>query len=277
VQAVSVDLERSEDKSFSWSVMVIGLSLSGFGFTVYYVMPLSLITMDLTLLLNIFFFILIGRRTYSHFVPRIVITLAFVSPLGMLLDLVLLSLNVEPLIERLIVNLFFFWEKIPIRLIIIKNLVAHRKRNTKTTIMYAISLGFIIFIMVSYNNVLDGFSYQSAQRGGVYLKVVAKGHDNDAPSALQWSNTIHKVETLESYLRNNSHIIKDHAWVSQSYDYTWEQHGGPDLENLGMYGIGLFSFTSLLLSLCSLLALQDDHQKTCFVLHLTQLHQHSVF
>jgi hypothetical protein len=60
VQAVSVDLERSEDKSFSWSLMIIGLSLSGFGFAVYYVVPLSLLTMDLTLLLNIFFFILIG-------------------------------------------------------------------------------------------------------------------------------------------------------------------------------------------------------------------------
>jgi hypothetical protein len=65
VQAVSVDLERSEDKSFSWSLMIIGLSLSGFGFAVYYIVPLSLLTMDLTLLLNIFFFILIGTNALS--------------------------------------------------------------------------------------------------------------------------------------------------------------------------------------------------------------------
>lgn len=151
-----MDLERSEDRSFSWSLLVIGISLTIFGFAVYYVMPLSLLTMDLTLLLNIFFFILIS----------------------MLLGLVLLSLNIEPLLERIIIAIFLFFERSPIRNMVHKNLVAHRKRNRKTTIMYALSLGFIIFIMVSYSNVLDGFAYRKDQRGGAYLKIIAEGIDD---------------------------------------------------------------------------------------------------
>lgn len=211
VQAVSVDLERSEDKSFSWSLMIIGLSLSGFGFAVYYVVPLSLLTMDLTLLLNIFFFILIG----------------------MLMGLVLLSLNLEPLLERLLVNGLLFWEKATIRAMVIKNLVAHRKRNTKTTIMYALSLGFIIFIMVSYNNLLDGFAYQREQSSGVYLKVMARGTVDKPKTPLDWRHHIRNVQGLEDYLRNHTHIIKDHSWVTHHYNDAWQDHGGPVLENLG--------------------------------------------
>lgn len=151
------------------------------------------------------------------------------------MGLVLLSLNIEPLLERLLVNSLFFWEKIPIRTMVIKNLVAHRKRNTKTTIMYALSLGFIIFVMVSYNNILDGFAYQREQRSGVYLKVMARGQNDDTKNPLEWRNHIIDTEGLENFLRNRSSIISDHAWVSQTFDDAWKNHNGPTLENIGRY------------------------------------------
>ena len=116
---------------------------------VYYVMPLSLLTMNFTLLLNLFFLLL----------------------LGMLLGLVLLSLNIEHLLEFILVELFLFWEKVAVKQVVLKNLIAHRQRNRKTTIMYALALGFIIFIMVSYSSVLDSVSYQKQATLGTLVKV----------------------------------------------------------------------------------------------------------
>jgi uncharacterized membrane protein YgcG len=116
---------------------------------------------------------------------------------------------------------------------VIKNLVAHRKRNTKTTIMYALSLGFIIFVMVSYSNILDGFAYQREQRSGVFIKVMARGIQDGAASPLEWRNHIRNAQALEEYLRNNTHVVRDHAWVTHNYDDVWKNHGGPILENLG--------------------------------------------
>jgi ABC-type lipoprotein release transport system permease subunit len=209
VQAISVDLERSEDKSFSWSLLVIGISLSIFGFAVYYVMPLSLLTLNFTLLLNIFFFIL----------------------MGMLFGLVLLSLNAEPLLERLLVQVLFWWEKAAIRSIVVKNLIAHRKRNRKTTIMYALSLGFIIFVMVSYSSILDGFAYQREQKAGVILKVIAQGTDDF--DTQEYRHSIHNIEGLEKVIEDNPHWIKRHAWLTHGYDYVFKTHSGPELNNLG--------------------------------------------
>ena len=105
--------------------------------------------MNFTLLLNLFFLLL----------------------LGMLLGLVLLSLNIEHLLEFILVELFLFWEKVAVKQVVLKNLIAHRQRNRKTTIMYALALGFIIFIMVSYSSVLDSVSYQKQASLGTLVKV----------------------------------------------------------------------------------------------------------
>ncbi len=69
----------------------------------------------------------------------------------MLFGLILLSLNAEHLIERIVVALCLWWENSMIPHIVLKNLVAHRIRNRKTTLMYALALGFVIFINTAYN------------------------------------------------------------------------------------------------------------------------------
>ena len=37
------------------------------------------------------------------------------------------------------------------KLMVLKNLTAHKVRNKMTSIIYSIALGFIIFLIVSYN------------------------------------------------------------------------------------------------------------------------------
>jgi hypothetical protein len=72
-----------------------------YGVGIFYLLPLSLLTGNLTLILYVFFFIL----------------------MGMILGLV--------------------------RLMIMKNLDLHRQKNKMTAIIYSLTLGTIIFILVT--------------------------------------------------------------------------------------------------------------------------------
>jgi hypothetical protein len=153
-KAVQIDVERAEQGgNVSWTIVVIGFGLAAFGGIIYYVLPLSLLSFNLGLLLNMFMFIL-G---------------------GMLLGLTMLALNLQHMLEHMVVYLFLWWDKRAIRSLVLKNLTAHRARNQKTTVMYAISLGFIIFISVAYTVQVGTFSYQQQQRTGCYLQVRGGG------------------------------------------------------------------------------------------------------
>jgi len=73
--------------------------------------------------------------------------------------------------ERTITKLFFFWTSATFQTVIIKNLVAHKLRNRKTAIMYALSLGFVIFLSVSLSQQLDNLAYSVKQQRGALLRV----------------------------------------------------------------------------------------------------------
>jgi hypothetical protein len=100
-----------------------------FGVMIYFVMPLAVLSFNLGLLLEIFFLIL----------------------LGMLFGLTLISLNLQKMLELAIVNLLLFFERKSMKLLIIKNLSAHRASNKMTSIIYSLTLGCIIFIIVAAN------------------------------------------------------------------------------------------------------------------------------
>jgi hypothetical protein len=99
------------------------------GITIYFVLPLAVLNFDLGLLLEIFFLILIG----------------------MILGLTLISLNLQRLLELVIVDLLLFYERKSMKLLIMKNLSAHRENNRMTSIIYSLTLGSIIFIITASN------------------------------------------------------------------------------------------------------------------------------
>ena len=81
---ITIDIEG---KGFPWGRFSFAILASLFGISIYYFLPLSLLSFNFALLINIFFWILIG----------------------MLVGMILLSLNVQYLLEKTIVHLFFFW------------------------------------------------------------------------------------------------------------------------------------------------------------------------
>eukprot|EP00919_Chromeraceae_sp_WS-2016_P038079 GHVR01090948.1.p1 GENE.GHVR01090948.1~~GHVR01090948.1.p1 ORF type:complete len:516 (-),score=82.14 GHVR01090948.1:126-1601(-) len=99
------------------------------GIGVYIIVPYAFVNYNLELLVWVFIFVLFG----------------------MMLGLVLLALNIEQIIEHMVVIIFLFWETRVVRTLVLSNLISHRERNRKTSIMYTLSLGVIIFIFYFYS------------------------------------------------------------------------------------------------------------------------------
>ena len=109
--------------------VIFGLLCVIFGMTIYVVLPQALLAENAGLILQIFFAIL-GC---------------------LILGLVLLTANLRGFIETAVVYIFFFWEKKSMRALLRKNLTAHKQTNKLTSIIYALTLGCIIFLCVSLN------------------------------------------------------------------------------------------------------------------------------
>lgn len=98
--------------------------------SVYYILPISLLELNFKVILRIFFFIL----------------------LGMLFGLTILAFNLQRLLEiSLVHTLLAIFEGRDFRKLILKNLTAHKMRNKMTSIIFSLALGFILFLVVSYN------------------------------------------------------------------------------------------------------------------------------
>ena len=80
-----------------------------------------------------------------------VLAIFFSILLGMMAGLTLLITNLQGPLEILLVYIFLWWEKSSMRTLLKKNLSAHKQRNYLTSIIYALTLGCIIFLLVSAN------------------------------------------------------------------------------------------------------------------------------
>eukprot|EP00004_Rigifila_ramosa_P017455 TRINITY_DN4254_c0_g1_i3.p1 TRINITY_DN4254_c0_g1~~TRINITY_DN4254_c0_g1_i3.p1 ORF type:complete len:931 (+),score=232.52 TRINITY_DN4254_c0_g1_i3:236-2794(+) len=207
VKAVDFQLDHSLSPKIDVVVMTGGALLAFFGFLIYYLVPLALISQNISLLLNVFFLILFG----------------------MLVGLVMFGANLQRLLENLLLFLFFFWEKGVIKHIVKKNLIAHKKRNKKTSMLYSLSLGFVIFVATSFSVNILSFSYAVLNSNGVYLAVYAEPTKYDAEYPIldaerevgdsefrvnSFGNET--VTVFEECLKNNSDTVKSWTWVTHS-------------------------------------------------------------
>ena len=112
--------------------LLTGFIGSAYGIMIFFVLPLSVLSFNLGLLFEIFFLILVG----------------------MIFGLTLILINLQRMIEILVVYVLLFFEKKSMKMLILKNLSAHRATNKMTSIIYSLTLGCIIFIIVSSQNLL---------------------------------------------------------------------------------------------------------------------------
>lgn len=83
----------------------------------------------------------------------------------MILGLTLLTANLRGLVETFMVYILFFWERKSMRSLLRKNLVAHKHTNKLTSIIYALTLGCVIFLCVALNLVIKTVSSGSIVEG----------------------------------------------------------------------------------------------------------------
>lgn len=64
---------------------------------------------------------------------------------------------------------FLFYERESMKLLVLKNLTAHKLRNMMTSIIFSLALGFIIFLIVAYNLQIKMSQLIALQRRGGYI------------------------------------------------------------------------------------------------------------
>lgn len=165
------------------SYIVFGLIGVVYGMGIYYILPLALLSFNFALILEIFFAILIG----------------------MLYGLSLLAFNLQRFMEILLVYVFLFWEKKSMRKMIFMNLTAHKLRNKMTSIIFSISIGFIIFLVVIYKLQLQTTKLLSLSASGAYFSL--SGHHHDTHGLLS-------PDLLDPILQAHKDNITDFAFVT---------------------------------------------------------------
>jgi len=108
-------------------MLIIGTIGTLMGTIIYYVLPKTLVNMNLGVLIEVFLMILVG----------------------MILGLGLITLNLQKMVELILLNVFLFYEKASMKLLIKKNLIAHTESNRLTAVIYSLTLGSIVFTMIT--------------------------------------------------------------------------------------------------------------------------------
>ena len=93
--------------------------------------------------------------------------------------------------ETIIVYIVLFFERQSMKLLVLKNLAAHRKSNKMTTIIYSLTLGCIIFIVVASQVQLDILS--TGNLGEINYSIISDLNYNGYDSRYMYSAQIDPV------------------------------------------------------------------------------------
>ena len=161
MQIISYQFEKvnSNFSKRKQHIVLIAWVLVCFGCLIYYFLPLSIISGNLSLVLLLFFIIICA----------------------MLLGLILFAINVQPLLEKLLSIILIGWyEHKAIPYIVTKNLLGHRMRNKQTTLMYATSLGFIVLTTIVTTIQIDSVKISQIASVGADFKIelLIRHHNN---------------------------------------------------------------------------------------------------
>eukprot|EP01117_Protostelium_nocturnum_P012849 TRINITY_DN475_c0_g3_i1.p1 TRINITY_DN475_c0_g3~~TRINITY_DN475_c0_g3_i1.p1 ORF type:complete len:1104 (-),score=297.84 TRINITY_DN475_c0_g3_i1:6-3317(-) len=193
-KGVKINIERNKGGSISIPALIVGILMAGFGFTIYYVFPLSMLTLNLSILGDILFGLI----------------------LGMIFGLVSLSLNFQSVVERFVILLFMgWWESNTVLSVTRRNLGSHRPRNQKTTLMYGLSLGFVVFMAASLTLQNQSFLQSQKKSSGSFLKFYCvDSTDPRTGKLVQWTD----FDQVEDFLDQYKDVIVSHTWASRSFE-----------------------------------------------------------
>ena len=142
----------SLQKKEKLSLVIFGLITFIYGASIYYFLPLSLISDNFGMIGGVFLWIIFG----------------------ILLGFVLLSRNVEHSLQKLLTNGLLFFTNNSNKLFILKNLAAHRLKNKKTSLMFSLSVGVFIMISVGFDLILQSNKNLILMKNGGEISIYKK-------------------------------------------------------------------------------------------------------
>ena len=168
----------------------------------------------------------------------------------MIVGMTLFAINVETMVEKALVYVFFFWETESMRAILSKNLTSHKKRNGLTSIIYALTLGVIIFLLVTLS-----LQVQTATR---------KNSTAGVDLYLSKHMGINATET-DSILRKYKGNIQDFAYLTselQNYQNEPSEFKVADRANMGTHDLHAMAMSPSSLIDNAFELISFDHRST---------------
>ena len=150
-QGMKIEVISLQKKEMA-SLAIFGLITFIYGASIYYFLPLSLISENFGVIGGVFLWII----------------------LGILLGFVLLSRNVEHSFQKFLTNGLLFFTNSSTKLLILKNLAAHRLKNKKTSLMFSLSVGVFIMISVGFDLILQSNKNLILMKNGSEISVFKK-------------------------------------------------------------------------------------------------------
>jgi ABC-type antimicrobial peptide transport system permease subunit len=198
--AITYSIERASDRAIPGSAVAAGSLFSLFGVVLYVALPAALLSVNLFLLLSIFFSLL----------------------MAILLGLVIVGMNLQRLAETFVIYTAFFWLPASIRQLVHKNLISHKLRNRKTFLMYSLSVSFIVFIFVTFSLQFTAQEYQILQQNGAPLRVSFSDHFSlsNLPQISAWA------------VANEQNGVQGMGWISQGLHF-YRDYEQVRIENVG--------------------------------------------
>ena len=167
--------------------ITVGVITFIYGFIIYYFLPLSLISSHFGLIGMVFLFILIG----------------------IVVGLVVLSLNIENTLQRCFTYILLFFMKGYMKQLIIKNIISHRLQNRKSSIMFSLSIGMFILVTVSVDIIIQSIQNEELMKKGTQFKL------NIFNS--QYFSSTNTRDALKSLFDNN--LIEDFSYIAQPFSF----------------------------------------------------------
>ena len=83
--------------------------------------------------------------------------------------MILLSFSIQYILEQIVAYMFLFWTNATDFLLTLKNLSSHRFRNRRTSLLYALSISFIVFVSVGLQIQLQTIYIEMLKAKGSYI------------------------------------------------------------------------------------------------------------
>ena len=97
---------------------------------------------------------------------------------GILLGFILLSQNIENLLQKILTYLLLFFTRSYTKLLILKNLAAHRLKNKKSSLMFSLSVGIFILASVGFDIILQSTKNMKVMQNGSEILIHSKDDED---------------------------------------------------------------------------------------------------